>query len=68
MRHHKQIRIANLAINCAYCQPKSGCILSDLKGKKKQEIFSSLEVLTNEGLDRIISFHECCAFRHNIQI
>ena len=68
MRHNKRVRIANLTMNCAYCQPLSGCILSDLKGKKKQEIFSSLNVLTDDGLERIISFHECCTFRHNVLI
>ncbi len=55
-------------MNCVYCQPTSGCILSDLKDKTKTEIMSSLNVLTEDGLDRIISFHACCPFRHNLAI
>ena len=68
MRHNKRVKIANWVMNCAYCQPRSGCILSDLKCKEKQEIFSTLDVLTDKGLDRIISFHECCTFQHNVLI
>ena len=65
---NKIIDIANLVMNCAYCQPLSGCILSDLKGKKKQEIFSSLSVLTEDGLSRIFSYHECCPYQEKVAI
>lgn len=51
---------ASWILNCAPCQPSPGCVLSDLKGKKKQEIISSLDVLTDEGLNRIISIHNGC--------
>ena len=65
---NKIIDIANLVMHCAYCQPLSGCILSDLKGKKKEEIFSSLSVLTEDGLNRIISYHECCPYQEKVAI
>ena len=68
MPRSKQTRIANLVMNCVYCQPTSGCILSDLKDKPKKEILTNLNVLTEDGLDRIISFHACCPFRHKLAI
>jgi hypothetical protein len=64
----KQIQIANLAMNCSHCQPLSGCILSDLKGKKRQEIVTHLRVLTEDGLNRIIAFHESCPYHNQVMI
>lgn len=60
--HTEQVRIANWVMNCAHCQPLSGCILSDLKGKKRQEIITSLNVLTDAGVKRLLSFHESCPY------
>ena len=68
MLSSKQVAIANLVMNCIHCQPLSGCILSHLKGKSREEIFSNLGVLTDAGLNRIISFHECCPYRGKIAI
>ncbi len=68
MEYSKRVRIANLAMNCAYCRPLSGCLMSDLKCKQKAEILASLDGLTEAGLDRLISFHESCSFRHNLPI
>ena len=65
---NKIIIIANLVTNCAYCQPLSGCILSGLKGNKKPEIISSLSVLTEDGLNRIFSYHECCPYQEKVAI
>lgn len=62
------IMITNLVMNCIYCQPLSGCILSDLKGKKKQEILDSLKVLTEDGINRIIYFHECCPYKEKVSV
>ena len=59
-------KIASLAMICTHCHPLSGCILSDLKGKKKQEIMSCLSVLTEDGLNRILSYHESCPYQGKI--
>lgn len=61
-------KIASLVMFCAHCQPLSGCILSDLKGKKKHEIMRSLSVLTEDGLNRILSYHESCPYRDKVMI
>lgn len=61
-----QNKLASLAMTCPHCHPLSGCILSDLKGKKKQEIVSRLNVLTEEGLNRILSYHETCPYQEKI--
>ena len=60
--------IVNLVLHCMYCQPLSGCILSDLKGKQKQEIFSHLNGLTEDSLERIFSFHEHCPYQGKLAI
>ena len=60
--------IANLVRHCAYCQPLSGCILSNLKGKNQQEIINSLSALPDSGIRRIIAFHEGCPYREKIAI
>lgn len=61
-------KIANLAMVCSHCHPLSGCILSDLKGKKKHEIMSCLSVLTEDGLNRILSYHESCPYRDKVMV
>ena len=56
----------NLVLNCSFCQPLSGCVLSNLKGKKKNEIKTYLHGLSEKNLDRIISYHECCPYRERL--
>lgn len=63
---NKLVTIANWVTNCAHCQPLSGCILSDLKGKEMQHIIASLNVLTEDVINRIISFHDCCLYRDKL--
>jgi hypothetical protein len=60
--------IVNLVMNCKYCHPLSGCILSDLKGKKKQEIRHHLKGLSEKTFERIISYHESCPYRDRLVI
>ncbi len=60
------ISIVNSVMNCNYCRPLSGCIVSDLKGKEKQEIKIHLNELSEKALDRIISYHECCPYRDRL--
>ncbi len=60
--------IANLVMYCQYCHPLSGCILSDLKGKKKKEINAYLNGLSDEGYQRIVSYHESCPYRDRLTI
>ena len=64
----KMTSIVNLVMNCNYRQPLTGCILSDMKGKDKSEIKSSLRCLNEKGLERIISFHESCPYSKRLAI
>lgn len=61
---HRLATIINLVIHCPYCQPLSGCILSGLKNKPKNEIRAHLAGLKPEALERIFSYHEHCNYRH----
>lgn len=60
--------IINLVMNCKYCHPLSGCIVSDLKGKKKSEIRAHLRGLNEAAFDRIRSYHESCPYRSRLAI
>ena len=60
--------IVNLVANCKYCHPLSGCIFSDLKGKKKCEISSHLKGLNEKTLERIISYHDSCPYKDRLAI
>jgi|GEM_PF-1928825 len=68
MQEKKMVTIANIVANCAYCQPLTGCILSDLKGKTREEIIGSLRVLSGDFLNRILSFHESCPYQEKVGI
>jgi len=60
--------IANLVNNCQYCHPLTGCIVSDLKGKKKKEIKDYINELSDAAYQRIVSYHESCPFRDRLAI
>lgn len=62
-RHDQLIKIADLILSCSYCRPLTGCIMSDLKKHDRQGIIASLSVLTDKGLERLLSFHARCPFR-----
>jgi hypothetical protein len=63
-----QNKIANLVLYCQHCHPLSGCILSNLKGKEKDEIFALLKDMGELNLERIISFHQCCPYRDRLMV
>lgn len=58
--------IANIVTHCPHCRPLSGCLLSNLKGKPWQEIFTSLCEMTREELNQIIAFHQSCPYQSQI--
>lgn len=60
--------IVNLVLNCKYCHPLSGCIFSDLKGKKKNEIRSHLIGLSEKTFERVISYHDSCPYKDRLAI
>ena len=64
----KLVIVANKVVQCPYCMPLSGCIVSDLKGKNIQEIISRLSVLTDDAISQIISFHESCPYQDRMAI
>ena len=67
MQNKKEI-ILGLVRYCHYCQPMSGCILSDLCGKGADEILSHLNGLSEKMINRIISFHEACPYSNKVPI
>ena len=58
--------LANIVTHCPRCRPLSGCLLSNLKGKPWQEIFSNLCEMTVEELSQMISFHQSCPYQSEI--
>ena len=60
--------LMSLADTCHHCHPRSGCILSGLKGKNMDEIFSHLSGMGEQALERICSYHEACPYRGRVPI
>jgi len=65
---NKTASIANCVLYCRFCHPMSGCILSDLKGKQKGEIYTRLKEMSEKALDRIISYHQSCPYREKLMV
>lgn len=60
--------IVNSVLYCSHCQPLSGCIISDLKGKKKADLQKDLSRMSKKTLERILSYHSTCPYRNRLAI